>query len=68
MDGVGKLEAGEGVRRAGTVTLAEAEETAADGRITDGFTLAVLYRARLAGLLGPAPGPGVGGCGPNHLG
>ncbi|MBN0044594.1 NUDIX hydrolase [Streptomyces actuosus] len=51
---VGALDAGEAIDRAITVTPDEAEAMAADGRITCGFTLAVLYRARLAGLLGGA--------------
>ncbi|MEU6596437.1 hypothetical protein [Streptomyces flaveolus] len=50
---------GEAIHRAVTVTPAEAEEMVADGRITDGFTVAALYRARLAGVLGtPAPDDG----------
>ncbi|MFF8904716.1 NUDIX hydrolase [Streptomyces olivaceoviridis] len=59
VDGFGAVERGEAIHRAVTVTPAEAEEMVADGRITDGFTVAVLYRARLAGLFGtPAPGDG----------
>ncbi|MFJ7150480.1 NUDIX hydrolase [Streptomyces sp. NPDC100445] len=55
----GEVERGEAIRRAITVTAAEAEEMVADGRITDGFTVAVLYRARLAGVLRKgAPGDG----------
>ncbi|MEU2548456.1 NUDIX hydrolase [Streptomyces roseolus] len=54
VDGVGRLAGGEGIRAARTVPFAEAEAMVADGRITDGFTLAVLTRARLAGLVGPA--------------
>ncbi|MGW0767114.1 NUDIX hydrolase [Streptomyces sp. NPDC002676] len=50
VDGVGELEAGEAITRAVTVAPTEAEKMVADGRITDGFTIAVLYRARLAGL------------------
>ncbi|MFB0615730.1 NUDIX hydrolase [Streptomyces sp. AGS-58] len=52
VDGVGEVERGEAIRRAITVTAAEAEEMVADGRITDGFTVAALYRARLAGVFG----------------
>ncbi|MEW2282984.1 NUDIX hydrolase [Streptomyces sp. NPDC047841] len=59
VDGIGSVERGEAIHRAVTVTPAEAEEMVADGRITDGFTVAALYRARLAGLFGaPAPGDG----------
>ncbi|NML49978.1 NUDIX hydrolase [Streptomyces sp. R302] len=54
VDGVGRLAGGEGIRAARTVPFAEAEAMVADGRITDGFTLAVLTRARLAGLVGTA--------------
>ncbi|MEU2225627.1 NUDIX hydrolase [Streptomyces sp. NPDC018347] len=60
VDGVGELEKGEAIHRAITVTPAEAEEMVADGRITDGFSIATLYRARLAGLLGAPEGPGPG--------
>ncbi|MFI2640887.1 NUDIX hydrolase [Streptomyces sp. NPDC018610] len=55
VDGLGDPERGEGIRRIVTVTAAEAEEMVADGRISDGFTVAALYRARLAGLLGNGP-------------
>ncbi|MEV5148020.1 NUDIX hydrolase [Streptomyces sp. NPDC052727] len=59
VDGIGAVERGEAIHRAITVTPAEAEEMVADGRITDGFTVAALYRARLAGVFGtPAPGDG----------
>ncbi|QKW30079.1 NUDIX hydrolase [Streptomyces seoulensis] len=54
VDGFGDPERGEGIRRAVTVSAAEAEAMVADGRITDGFTVAALYRARLTGLLGTA--------------
>ncbi|MFD5285765.1 NUDIX hydrolase [Streptomyces rubrogriseus] len=47
---VGAPEVGEAIQRVITVPAAEAEAMVADGRITDGFTVAVLYRARLAGL------------------
>jgi ADP-ribose pyrophosphatase len=56
VDGVGELETGEGLRRAVMVTAAEAEAMVADGRITDGFTL--------AGLFDAAPGPGAATEGP----
>jgi ADP-ribose pyrophosphatase len=49
---LGAVDAAEGIRRAVRLPAAEAERLVAEGRITDGFTLAVLYRARLAGLLG----------------
>ncbi|KMS91196.1 NUDIX hydrolase [Streptomyces flaveolus] len=59
VDRIGPVEKGEAIHRAVTVTPAEAEEMVADGRITDGFTVAALYRARLAGVLGtPAPDDG----------
>ncbi|MEV5546400.1 NUDIX hydrolase [Streptomyces sp. NPDC052309] len=58
VEAVGAPETGEAIRRTVTVTPAEAEAMVADGRITDGFTVAVLYRARLAGLLGAEPGNG----------
>lgn len=51
VDGFGDPEKGEAIGRVVTVTPAEAEAMVADGRITDGFTVAALYRARLAGLL-----------------
>ncbi|WP_086830370.1 NUDIX hydrolase [Streptomyces sp. NRRL B-24572] len=50
IDAVGRLETGEAIRRSLTVSSAEAEAMIADGRITDGFTIAVMTRARLAGL------------------
>ncbi|MDH6145400.1 ADP-ribose pyrophosphatase [Kitasatospora sp. GP30] len=52
LTGHGEVERAEGIRRAVRFSFAEAEQLVADGRITDGFTVAVLYRARLAGLLG----------------
>jgi ADP-ribose pyrophosphatase len=59
VNGVGEVEKGEAIHRAITVTPAEAEEMVADGRITDGFSIAALYRARLTGVFGPAaPGGG----------
>ncbi|MFE5604824.1 NUDIX hydrolase, partial [Streptomyces coelicoflavus] len=50
VEAVGALEKGEAIHRVVTVPPVEAEAMVADGRITDGFTVAVLYRARLAGL------------------
>ncbi|MYS71887.1 NUDIX hydrolase, partial [Streptomyces sp. SID5926] len=50
VESVGAPEVGEAIQRVITVPAAEAEAMVADGRITDGFTVAVLYRARLAGL------------------
>ncbi|GEB58356.1 NUDIX hydrolase [Streptomyces gardneri] len=50
IDSVGGLEAAEGIRGALTLPFAEAEAMIADGRITDGFTIAAMTRARLAGL------------------
>jgi ADP-ribose pyrophosphatase len=50
IDTVGPVERAEAIRRAVRLPFPEAESMAADGRITCGFTLAVLYRARLAGL------------------
>ncbi|MET9928647.1 MULTISPECIES: NUDIX hydrolase [unclassified Streptomyces] len=47
----GDLDRAEGIRRCVTVPFAEAEAMVADGRITDGFTVAALMRARLAGLV-----------------
>lgn len=46
----GVLDGAEGIRRCVTVPFGEAEAMVADGRITDGFTVAALMRARLAGL------------------
>ncbi|MEV3856115.1 NUDIX hydrolase [Streptomyces sp. NPDC050095] len=51
IDAVGPLSAGEGIRSALTVPFAEAEAMVADGRISDAFTIAVLTRARLNGLV-----------------
>jgi ADP-ribose pyrophosphatase len=50
VEAVGELDEGEAIQRVIAVPPAEAEAMVADGRITDGFTVAVLYRARLAGL------------------
>ncbi|GGZ32855.1 NUDIX hydrolase [Streptomyces poonensis] len=47
---IGPLDGHEGIRRAVTVSLREAEDMVVRGEITDGFTLGALYRARLAGL------------------
>ncbi|MFF4371217.1 NUDIX hydrolase [Streptomyces sp. NPDC001594] len=52
IDGIGTLAVGEGIRRTLTVPFGEAEAMVLDGRITDGFTMAALLRARLAGLGG----------------
>jgi ADP-ribose pyrophosphatase len=52
VSGYGEVEREEGIRRAVRFSFAEAERLVGEGRITDGFTLAALYRARLAGLLG----------------
>lgn len=48
----GRLGHGEGIRRALAVPFVEAEHLVRTGRITDGFTIAVLSHARLAGLCG----------------
>lgn len=48
---IGQIDGHEGIRRALTVSAPEVEAMAADGQITDGFTLAALYRARLLGVL-----------------
>ncbi|HZF91838.1 NUDIX hydrolase [Streptomyces sp.] len=53
VDRIGELETGEAIGRAIAVPVREAEAMVADGAITDGFTVAALYRARLAGLWGP---------------
>ncbi|MFE2559016.1 NUDIX hydrolase [Streptomyces sp. NPDC059352] len=50
IDSVGSLEIAEGIRGVLTLPFAEAESMIADGRITDGFTIAAMTRARLAGL------------------
>lgn len=47
---IGTLDAAEGIRRAVVMPLLRAEELIGQGGITDGFTIAVLTRARLAGL------------------
>ncbi|MGG8405080.1 NUDIX hydrolase [Streptomyces sp. 12297] len=57
IDVVGRLATGEGIRSAVAVPFAEAEAMVGDGRITDGFTIAVLMRARLAGLASPEGSP-----------
>lgn len=49
---IGAFDVGEGIRRALVVSPEEAEAMVRDERITDGFTIAVLARARLRGLLG----------------
>jgi ADP-ribose pyrophosphatase len=48
---IGEPEHAEGIRRAVPLTAEAAEAMVLDGRITDAFTVAVLARARLAGLL-----------------
>ncbi|WP_351229799.1 NUDIX hydrolase [Streptomyces sp. NPDC002133] len=50
IDAVGSLATGEGIRSTRTMPPAEADAMIADGRVTDAFTIAVLTRARLAGL------------------
>ncbi|MFK4224454.1 NUDIX hydrolase [Streptomyces sp. NPDC019890] len=47
---VGSLNTAEGIRRAMIVPFTEAEDMIRRGAITDGFTIAVITRARLAGL------------------
>ncbi|TXL92809.1 NUDIX hydrolase [Streptomyces sp. IB2014 016-6] len=47
---VGALDTAEGIRRAVVMPLRRAEELIGRGGITDGYTIAVLTRARLAGL------------------
>ncbi|MGY3677271.1 NUDIX hydrolase [Streptomyces sp. TE33382] len=51
---VGALATAEGIRKAIALTFEEAEEMVRDGQITDGLTIALLYRARLHGLASPA--------------
>jgi len=48
---VGGLDRHEAIRAVHTLTIAEVEELAANGTITDGPTLALILRARLRGLL-----------------
>ncbi|RAG83037.1 NUDIX hydrolase [Streptacidiphilus pinicola] len=50
IDAWGRLEEEEGIRRAVVLGFDEAEDLVRDGRITDSFTVAALYRARLRGL------------------
>lgn len=50
IESLGQLDTDEGIRTCVTVPFAEAEAMVGDGRITDAFTIAVLMRARLAGL------------------
>ncbi|MFD3997063.1 NUDIX hydrolase [Streptomyces sp. NPDC058548] len=50
IDAVGRLAEAEAIRSSLTIPFAEAEEMIADGRVTDGFTIAAMTRARLAGL------------------
>ncbi|GAA2130103.1 NUDIX hydrolase [Streptomyces synnematoformans] len=51
INGYGEPGRGEGIRRLFHVSPAGAEDLVRTGRITDAFTIAVLTRARLAGLL-----------------
>ncbi|MFI1733776.1 NUDIX hydrolase [Streptomyces acidicola] len=60
VDRIGDLEKAEGIRQAITVSPAEAEAMVRSGEITDGFTIVVLYRARLAGLFDAGDGEGDG--------
>ncbi|WP_151480169.1 NUDIX hydrolase [Streptomyces albicerus] len=53
---LGEPQTSEGIRSAITVSIAEAEEMVGKGAITDGFTIALLYRARLAGLFDTGTG------------
>lgn len=55
---LGEVDRHEAIRRTLTVPFAEAERMAAEGELTDAFTLAALYRARLTGLCGNRPGTG----------
>ncbi|MFF7953635.1 NUDIX hydrolase [Streptomyces griseorubiginosus] len=50
IDEVGKVERGEGIRRARALPFTEAERMAGSGLITDAFTIAALFRARQASL------------------
>ncbi|MER6099284.1 NUDIX hydrolase [Streptomyces sp. NPDC001728] len=50
IDGIGRLAESEAIRSSLTLPFAEAEAMIADGRVTDGFTIAAMTRARLAGL------------------
>ncbi|MFE3247283.1 NUDIX hydrolase [Streptomyces sp. NPDC059209] len=57
---VGALDTAEGIRRAVVMPPLRAEELIGRGEITDGFTIAALTHARLAGLFpknGPHPAP-----------
>ncbi|WP_405799814.1 NUDIX hydrolase [Streptomyces sp. NBC_01506] len=47
---IGPLDSAEGIRRAVVMPAPRAEELIGNGEITDGFTIAVIARARLAGL------------------
>ena len=53
--GVGTLDRAEGIRRAVVMPFSRAEELIGQGDITDGFTIAVVTRARLAGLFAKGP-------------
>ncbi|MET4925934.1 NUDIX hydrolase [Streptomyces sp. PSRA5] len=50
ISGIGPLDTAEGIRRAVVMSPLRAEELIGLGEITDGFTIAVFTRARLAGL------------------
>ncbi|MFF0445649.1 NUDIX hydrolase [Streptomyces sp. NPDC004609] len=50
VDGVGVLDAAEGIRRAVARPWWEVERMIASGEVSDGFTIAAFTRARLAGL------------------
>jgi ADP-ribose pyrophosphatase len=52
INSVGEVEVGEAIRSYRTLPVSEAEAYVRDGRITCGFTIGALYRARLAGLFG----------------
>lgn len=51
IDRIGVLEESEGIRRALTVAPAEMDEMIRTGAVSDGFTIAVYTRARLAGVV-----------------
>lgn len=48
---VGEIDGHEGIRRMIRVSVGEVEQMVIRGEVTDGFTLAALYRARLFGVL-----------------
>lgn len=53
--GVGTLDAAEGIRRAVVMPFSRVEELIGQGEITDGFTIAVVTRVRLAGVFAEVP-------------